>query len=131
QRSYPLTFKAKQEGKKLVVNPDGTVDGEFTFDKHYDGVTKNKPNGIIYLVSGAGGAPLYGPISSKIPTIPRTFTLKLASDHFSFTQCDINGQTLKVNQINADGSTLDSFTIEKSPHKPNAGNEHEPRNSQQ
>jgi len=114
QRSYPLKFKAKREGGKPAINSDGTVDGDFSFDKQYDGVTKTKPHGIIYLVSGAGGAPLYGPISNKFPSIPRTFTLKFDSDHYSFTACDIDGPILKINQITGDGSVLDSFSIEKS-----------------
>jgi len=118
QRSYPLKFKAKREGGKPAINSDGTVDGDFTFDKQYDGLSKTKPHGIIYLVTGAGGAKLYGPISERFPSIPKTFTFKFDSDHYSFTACDINGPTLKINQINGDGTILDSFTVEKS-HSPN------------
>jgi hypothetical protein len=117
QRSYPLKFKAKREGGKLSVNSDGTVDGDFTFDKQYDGVSKTRPQGIIYLVTGAGGAPLYGPITEKNASIPKTFTLKFDSTHYCFTACDIDGPTLKVKQIAGDGSVVDSFTIEKSHNK--------------
>jgi predicted phosphodiesterase len=113
QRTYPLKFSAKQDNGKFVVNPDGTVDGAFAFDKQYDGMQKTKPNGIIYLVTGAGGAKLYGPISEKIPSIEQTFTLKFDSTHFSFTACDINGSVLKVKQISGEGQTIDSFTITK------------------
>jgi acid phosphatase type 7 len=116
QRTFPLKFNAKREGGRIVTNPDGTIDGEFTFDKQYDGTTKTKPNGIIYLVTGAGGAKLYGPISEKFPSIPQTFNLKFDCTHHSFTACDISEGVLKVNQIAADGKVIDSFTITKSAH---------------
>ena len=58
QRTFPLTFKAKRDCERLTVNPDGTVSGEFSFDKTYDGQTNNHPHGIIYLVSGGGANPV-------------------------------------------------------------------------
>ncbi|MDZ7645921.1 MAG: metallophosphoesterase [Cytophagales bacterium] len=61
QRSVPLTFdpKKNEDGTQYVITEEGHVDGKFTLDEIYDGVTNTKPKGIIYIVSGAGGAPLY------------------------------------------------------------------------
>jgi predicted MPP superfamily phosphohydrolase len=115
QRSFPLTFKGQREGGKLVMNKDGTVDGDFSFDKNYDGEKRVLPKGIIYIVSGAGGAPLYGPISDKDPSIKRTFTDKFIAETHSFTVCDVHDLKLTVNQVSEDGKVVDTFIIDKSP----------------
>jgi acid phosphatase type 7 len=117
QRTFPLTFKAKRENDRLTVNPNGTVDGEFSFDKAFDGQTNNHPHGIIYLVSGAGGAKLYGSVKEKNPFIQQTFTLKFNGEDYSFTSCNISGSSLSVRQISGDGKVIDSFTVEKAPER--------------
>ena len=39
----------------------GRADGEFTFDRNFDGEKNTRPSGIIHVVAGGGGATLYGP----------------------------------------------------------------------
>lgn len=54
QRSYPLTFAPTGSGPKK-----GEVEGTLHLDKTY--AENGKPNGVIYIVTGAGGAVLYNP----------------------------------------------------------------------
>jgi hypothetical protein len=123
QRTLPLTFKPKVDstGKRYVVSPEGRVDGKFTLDTLYDGVTNTKPNGIIYIVTGAGGAPLYDPSLSGKPELWKhdpqenwvPFTTKIVSDIHSFTTIETNGKKLVLKQMNAQGVAFDEIIITK------------------
>ncbi len=113
QRSFPLTFapKPRPDGKKL--GPKGEADGDWKLDKNFaDGAAK-PPAGVIYIVSGAGGAGLYDSAQMKEPNTWQTFTDKFISDEHSFTQVDINGKTLELKQITSTGKTVDAFRIAK------------------
>ncbi len=113
QRSFPLTFtpKPRPDGRKM--GSKGEVDGDWKLDKEFaDGASK-KPVGVIYVVSGAGGAGLYDPAQMKEPATWQGFTNKFISDEHSFSQVDINGKTLELKQITASGKTVDSFRIAK------------------
>ncbi|HEY9715483.1 MAG TPA: hypothetical protein V6C72_18560, partial [Chroococcales cyanobacterium] len=69
------------------------------------------PRGVIYIVSGAGGAPLYQfDESSKIE---HSFIDKFIGTTHSFTLCDVEGGRLSLKQISEDGKILDQFTISK------------------
>ena len=59
QRTFPLRFNVRTRNGAMLINADGTVDGDIILDREFDGKTKCKPKGVIYLVSGAGGAQLY------------------------------------------------------------------------
>jgi acid phosphatase type 7 len=109
QRSYPLYFKAKGKNGQLASNSDGTVSGDLVIDKNFDGVKDTAPKGIIYIVTGAGGAGLYG----SNPSLQKTFTDKFISSTHSLTICDVNGSILTVRQISEDGDLLDHFSIKK------------------
>ncbi len=113
QRSYPLYFKAKRENGRLVTNTDGTVSGDLVMDKKFDGVENTSPQGVIYIVSGAGGAGLYGCLQDKNPSVQKTFTDKFISSTHSFTICDVNSSMLTVRQISEDGVLLDHFSVKK------------------
>ena len=43
------------------------VEGTWTLDKAYDGTAQTAPEGIIYLVTGAGGAKLYDTDQPRSP----------------------------------------------------------------
>lgn len=73
QRSFPLTFEAKPGGFDRTT---GVLNGEWTLDKAYDGKKYTKPSGIIYLVSGAGGANVYDPEQETKPETWLSFTDK-------------------------------------------------------
>lgn len=123
QRSVPLKFAPKiaESGDHYVVTKEGRVDGKFTLDDKFDGVANTKANGIIYIVSGAGGAGLYDAPISGNPELWKhdnpenwvPFTVKLISDVHSFTMVETNGKTLVLKQINATGETLDEIKMTK------------------
>jgi hypothetical protein len=123
QRTVPLTFEPKKDetGNRYVISDEGRVDGKFTLDEKFDGLTNTKPSGIIYIVSGAGGAPLYdsnlsgkpelwnqGPQENWVP-----FTTKIVSDKHSFTVIETEGKKLKLKQLTAQGEVFDEITVSK------------------
>ncbi len=119
QRSFPLTFKPDRKGVLLVAgmgnkNVRGRiVNGQWKLDKTYDGVTNTKPNGIIYLVTGAGGQTLYNPEQNNDPDSWQKFTAKFRSNTHSLTIVDMDGKTMTVKQVDVDGNEIDSFKITK------------------
>jgi hypothetical protein len=113
QRSYPLRFRPiPQPGGKLQ-DAKGHVDGEFKLDKEFDGDKKTKANGIIYIVTGAGGANLYNPEQQDDPASWQPFTHKFHSKTHSLTVMDVRGGTARFRQVTADGSEVDRFTVTK------------------
>jgi len=110
QKSYPMLFHPKMKSGIPIMNSDGTLDGSFVLDKKFDGKTNTHPNGVIYIVSGAGGAALYGSMQNPDPA---GFTDKFNSSTHSLTLCDVNQNKLTLSQISEDGKVLDSFKIEK------------------
>ncbi|HEX5170489.1 MAG TPA: hypothetical protein VFW11_15035 [Cyclobacteriaceae bacterium] len=90
-------------------------------DREFDGITNTKPNGIIYIVTGAGGGALYdremtnnaklwthAPAENWIP-----FTAKIISDRHSFTRIETNEKKLTLQQLDAQGNEIDSIIITK------------------
>ena len=109
QRSFPLRFKsipAEGATKNLAA-------GEWTLDKKYDGAAATRPDGVIYLVTGAGGAHLYNPEQQEDLATWQPFTNKFISTVNSFTQVDANGGTLTIRQISKDGKEVDKFVLTK------------------
>ncbi len=109
QRSYPLRFKAKPVDPATPT----LTGGEWTLDKEFDGVGKTKPNGVICIVTGGGGAHLYNPEQQDDPASWQPFTKKFVSKVNSFTVVDAHGHKLAIRQISQDGQELDSFVVTK------------------
>ena len=66
---------------------------------------------MIYLVTGAGGAGLYNGEQQDRPETWQGFTDKFVSRVHSITVADVDGKTLTVRQVSADGIALDQFVI--------------------
>lgn len=67
-------------------------------------------NGVVYIVTGAGGGKLY----EALPQSSRPAYLSvLENQHYSFTYVRIDGPTLRLQQIATDGSVLDAWTKDK------------------
>ena len=108
QRTYPLKFKVAAGAPKL-----GIVDGQFDFDKQFDGVSKTKADAPIYIVTGAGGAGLYDPTQGGDTTAWQSFTTRFVSKVNSFSWLEINGKKLRFRQIDGMGREVDGFTLTK------------------
>lgn len=119
QRSFPLTFVPDRQGTVLVGGRDGkvvrgrVVNGRWTLDKAFDGKSNVSPKGTIYLITGAGGQKLYNPEQNNDPDSWQKFTDKFISNTHSLTVADVNGKTLTVRQVTADGKEIDGFKIVK------------------
>jgi hypothetical protein len=118
QRSYPLTFKPDNPGTQLVAGANNirtgkTVNGKWTLDKKFNGKKNAKPNGVIYIVTGAGGQGLYNPEQTKDKDSWQKFTVKFESTIHSFTLLDVNGKTLMLSQVDINGKEVDRIKITK------------------
>ncbi|HAC23485.1 MAG TPA: hypothetical protein DCE81_01070 [Cytophagales bacterium] len=123
QRTHPLAFEPKKDstGARYLISKEGRVDGKFTLDQAFDGVTNTKPKGIIYIVTGAGGAALYDKEMSAKPFMWKhepqenwvPFTAKMVSDIHSFTLIETAGKKLKLRQLDSQNQVIDQITITK------------------
>lgn len=113
QRSLPLRFTVKNQPGGSPMASDGTVSGDWCLDKAFDGNKNTSPHGIIYIITGGGGAPLSGANIQNEPERWQPFTAKLIADQHSFSQCSVDGRTLVIRQVAADGKELDKITITK------------------
>ncbi len=119
QRSFPLRFVPDKQGTLLVGGRESktirgrVVNGRWTLDKSFDGRTDTTPDGVIYLVTGAGGQKLYNPEQNDDPDSWQKFTDKFVSRVHSLTVADVDGKTLTIRQLAPDGQELDRFVITK------------------
>jgi acid phosphatase type 7 len=120
QRSYPLRFEPSAGNNAApVVGNDGKpkknrhVDGRFTLDKSFNGQSDTTPEGVIYIVSGAGGQHLYNPEQQDDPASWQVFTHKHISKIHTLTVADVDGSNLTVRQLSADGNEVDHFVVTK------------------
>ena len=72
-----------------VYGPIGHVDGRWTLDTAFDGATRTRPDGVIYVVTGAGGARLYNPEQHDDPASWQAFTAQFVSNVHSLTVVDV------------------------------------------
>lgn len=109
QRTFPLRFKVKLENGTLP-SPSGTIEGTYHFDKSFNGKTNTRPDGVIYIVSGGGGAMLYPRAQAGHDD---EFIDKFIDSSHSFTICDVNKNQFKLTQLSDSGTVLDQFEISK------------------
>ncbi len=76
--------------------------GFFGHDHNYQHYLKN---GIHYVVTGGGGAPLY-----DVDKPPPGITQRVVSIE-NFVSVTVDGETIRVEAIGIDGSTLDKFEL--------------------
>jgi hypothetical protein len=120
QRTYPMTFvPASPNGAKPVIGANGKitnsrrVDGKWTLDRTFDGKSDTTPEGVIYIVSGAGGQHLYNPEQQDDQASWQEFTVRHISKEHTLTVAEIDGGTLTVRQLNAEGNEVDRFAVTK------------------
>lgn len=123
QRTVPLKFEPEKDetGTRYNISDEGSVNGKFYLDHHFDGTTNTQADGIIYVISGAGGGGLYEPEISENPDLWKEgppenwvpYTVKLVSDRHSFTMVETNGKALILKQVDAEGKVFDQIKMTK------------------
>jgi hypothetical protein len=119
QRSYPMRFAADRNSI-LLVGRDGKtprgrlVNGRWILDKAFDGRSDTTPEGVLYVITGAGGQHLYNPEQQDDRDSWQGFTHKFVSKVHSLTVADVDGPTLTVRQLSGEGEELDRFIVTKS-----------------
>ncbi|QKJ30607.1 metallophosphoesterase [Mucilaginibacter mali] len=113
QRTYPLTFTPDPPAATTTPSRGRIVNGKWVLDNNFNGKTVTKPKGIIYIVTGAGGADLYNPEQQDDKNSWQTFTSTFISKVHSLTVVDVEGKTLNFRQIAADGKEVDAFKVTK------------------
>ncbi len=72
------------------AKPTGSP-ADWTLDTSYDGRTQTRPHGVIYIITGAGGASLYNPEQQTDPASWQAYTHKFLSQVHSLTIADVDG----------------------------------------
>ena len=108
QRTAPLRFKPTRVGPR-----SRPVEGTFAVDEAFDGKTTTRARGIVHIVTGAGGAELYDPWQTDVRASWQPWTRAFISDRHSFTVLDVDGRTLNLRQLDAEGRELDAITLAK------------------
>jgi len=115
QRTRPLRFTPEIAHDTRPLLERGIVKGQFTLDKTYDGITQTRPDGIIYLVTGAGGARLYDTDQHGDTSTLEDFTVRFVSNVHSMTVVDVEPDRLSARQIDMKGNEVDRFILTKPP----------------
>lgn len=111
QRTRPLTFRVRPRADGKWQAADGQVDGEWTLDRDYDGIKATAPRGVIYVITGAGGATLHDVAREDRPESWQPFTDRLRSTVHSYTVMDVTRARLDLRQVDADGKVIDAFAV--------------------
>jgi predicted phosphodiesterase len=118
----PLPDDPKANPPSLVPKtPPSYVNGAFTLDEAFDGAKHTRPNGVIYVVQGGGGAKLYtGTVDKNLAKLPNggkdnfaPFNAKYYESLHSFTVVDLTAKKFEMRTINEKGEEIDRCVIEK------------------
>jgi predicted phosphodiesterase len=107
QRTKPLKFKPAAEGRVKKAP------GEFAIDDHFDGSAKTKPNGLVYIVTGAGGMSLKEGSKDDKPSMWEPYTAKFHGSTHSFTLVDSTPDRITIRQLDERGRTIDRAVIRR------------------
>lgn len=113
-------YKPDERIQRAIVPTLDAVDVDLVFNGHdhmyqrtyplYGGQVAGDGQGVVYIVSAAGGGKLYDPA----PLQP-DYLAALHSETFSFTQVVVSGDELTLRQIDLAGNLLDEVTLRKPP----------------
>jgi hypothetical protein len=115
QRTYPMTFRVDRGPDGRPARRADLIPGRWTLDTTYDGKDHTRPRGVIYVITGGGGADLYYPYQQDDPAAWQPFTSRFIARVNSLTVADLDGPTLTVRQVAADGQEVDRFVVTKDP----------------
>lgn len=112
QRTPPLRFLAKPAADRTFkAGHPYVIDGDFEIDQSFDGEKDTTPDGVLYIVTGAGGAGAYDPDQTDNTPTWQPYTMKFVSDVYSFTTVDVDGASLTLRQISEHGEELDRIVV--------------------
>jgi predicted phosphodiesterase len=111
QRTFPLRFKLSEGAKQAAGRSKELLDGTWTLDRNFDGTSRTRAEGVIYVVSGAGGASLYNPEQEDDPATWQEFTSRFVAKVHSLTVADVDGRKVTVRQLSRYGEELDRFVL--------------------
>jgi predicted phosphodiesterase len=100
QRSHAIRFV-----------PDSAMHPLGTQQRISGKVIRDEAQGVVYIVTGAGGAGLHDAGSSANPLRWQEFTAKFEARQHSFTLLEASSTNIAIRQIGADGRELDLFQI--------------------
>ena len=101
QRTHPIRFAADPYPTPLGAQ------------QRLPGQAIRDPRGVIYVLTGAGGAGLVDGSQTARPDTWLPFTARFEARQHSFTQVDADAQKLRIRQIGANGRELDFFEISR------------------
>jgi predicted MPP superfamily phosphohydrolase len=121
QRPRPLKFVPAGPGMSgLVAGRDRKVPGTFTIDRTFDGVRHTSPDGVIYIVTGAGGKHLYDPGYTDNPPLwthaedgHADYVVKMVTDRHSLSVFEVDGPRLTMTQVDETGQEFDRMVVTK------------------
>ncbi len=122
QRTRPIRFNPSDvTGAKALHSGHQLEPGKLAVDRKFDGTMKTKPDGIIHIVTGAGGNGLYDPESNGDPQHwvhtednNADYVARFISDRHSLTVVDMDSRSLAVTQIDEWGREIDRCHITNS-----------------
>jgi hypothetical protein len=121
QRTMPIRFRPTDVSKaSLTRTSDRRIPGEFDIDRAFDGSKVTKPNGLIYITTGAGGKDLYDAGYDDAPERWQhaddqnaAYIARFYSSLHSLTVIDVDGPAIDLRQINEQGQEIDHIRITK------------------
>ncbi len=119
QRTRPLRFVPGDIAKAhKIQSKDRLVPGAFKLDQNFDGEKQTKPDGVIYITTGAGGKYLYDPEYNNKPEmwmLPEdgnlAYTVIMVSDRHSVTVVDVDRDELRLRQVDQHGNEIDRIRL--------------------
>ena len=117
----PLRFQPTETSRAdPKYDGDRLIPGNFTCDHNFDGKSKTKPEGILYITTGAGGASLYSPGFDNAPEKwlhdedkRVAFVSCFVSSQHSCTVFDVTAHEITLTQIGEKGDILDTIRVTK------------------
>ena len=92
----------------MVRRNRNRISGSLRTDNRYDGKTRTRPDGPIYLVSGAGGQKLYKIVLKS----PEFYAADYKRD-YTFTLVNVTPGRLTARQLDAAGREVDRFIVDQ------------------
>ncbi len=108
ERHRPIKFLPHSDDSGKKRNPRGVI----TVDLEFDGVTNRKPQGVLYIITGAGCTLLKPKLRPSVQGVSETSAF-ICEDKNSLTVLDFGQRTLTIRQLDPLLEEIDCIVIEK------------------